>query len=214
MIRFDQKDKTLGNIARVIEERLAKRGREADLTLVLDPSLSELESRFADGVISGGSYADILYVAGKYLRDPKMANGEYKSFKPICGLYWATHNQGYAETAPIEELFEDIEDEALREQMKSSGLGTPATRAATIERLIEVGYARREKKNIVSTQKGRELIAVAPGPIASAATTGKWEKVLSDMAAQPDPALRRQKVERFMSGIRRFAEFLVEAAKG
>ena len=44
-------------------------------------------------------------------------------------------------------------------------------------------------------------------------TTGKWEKFLSDMAVQRDEAERTAKSERFMSGIRRFSTFLVEAAK-
>ena len=57
------------------------------------------------------------------------------------------------------------------------------------------------------------LIAVAPEQIASAATTGKWEKALNDMAVNPDAALRAQKRERFLLGIRRFAIFLVNAAK-
>ena len=113
----------------------------------------------------------------------------------------------------MENAGRDIEDEALREQMKSSGLGTPATRAATIERLIQVGYARRRGKTIVSTEKGRQLIDVVPEQIASAVTTGKWEKFLSDMAAQQDADERRRKSERFMSGIRRFSVFLVDAAK-
>ncbi len=113
----------------------------------------------------------------------------------------------------MENAGRSIEDEALREQMKSSGLGTPATRAATIERLIEMGYACRKGKTIVSTEKGRQLIAVVPEQIASAVTTGKWEKFLSDMAVQRDEAERTAKSERFMSGIRRFSTFLVEAAK-
>ena len=113
----------------------------------------------------------------------------------------------------MENAGRDIEDEALREQMKSSGLGTPATRAATIERLIAVGYAARRGKTIVSTEKGRQLIAVVPQQIASAVTTGKWEKFLSDMAAQKDEAARDQKSARFMDGIRRFSVFLVDAAK-
>ena len=113
----------------------------------------------------------------------------------------------------MENAGRDIEDEALREQMKTSGLGTPATRAATIERLIEVGYARRKGKTIVSTEKGRQLIAVTPQQIASAVTTGKWEKFLSDMAGQRDEAARAAKSDRFMEGIRRFSVFLVEAAK-
>ena len=113
----------------------------------------------------------------------------------------------------MENAGRDIEDEALREQMKSSGLGTPATRAAVIERLIEVGYARRRGRAVVSTEKGRQLIAVVPEQIASAVTTGKWEKFLSDMAAQKDAAAREQKSARFMSGIRKFSVFLVDAAK-
>ena len=113
----------------------------------------------------------------------------------------------------MENAGRDIEDEALREQMKSSGLGTPATRAATIERLIDVGYAARRGKTIVSTEKGRQLIAVVPEQIASAVTTGKWEKFLSDLAAQKDAAERDQKSARFMNGIRRFSAFLVDAAK-
>ena len=113
----------------------------------------------------------------------------------------------------MENAGRDIEDETLREQMKSSGLGTPATRAATIERLIDVGYAARRGKTIVSTEKGRQLIAVVPQQIASAVTTGKWEKFLSDMAAQKDEAARDQKSARFMDGIRRFSVFLVDAAK-
>ena len=113
----------------------------------------------------------------------------------------------------MENAGRDIEDEALREQMKSSGLGTPATRAAMIERLIQVGYARRRGKTLVSTEKGRQLIAVVPEQIASAVTTGKWEKFLSDMASQQDEAARAQKSDRFMAGIRRFSVFLVDAAK-
>ena len=114
---------------------------------------------------------------------------------------------------PMENAGKAIEAEALREQMKASGLGTPATRAATIERLIEMGYARRRGKAIVATPKGRQLIAVVPEQISSAVTTGKWEKFLSDMAAQKDAALLSAKSERFMSGIRKFSVFLVDAAK-
>ncbi len=113
----------------------------------------------------------------------------------------------------MENAGRDIEDEVLREQMKSSGLGTPATRAAIIERLIQVGYARRKGKSIVSTEKGRQLIDVVPEQISSAVTTGKWEKFLSDMAGQKDEAERDRKSQRFMSGIRKFSIFLVDAAK-
>ena len=113
----------------------------------------------------------------------------------------------------MENAGRDIEDEALREKMKSSGLGTPATRAAIIERLIQVGYARRSGKSIVSTEKGKQLIDVVPAQISSAVTTGKWEKALSEMAVNADLSARTAKEERFMSGIRKFAIFLVDSAK-
>lgn len=113
----------------------------------------------------------------------------------------------------MENAGEDIEDEALREQMKASGLGTPATRAATIERLLQMGYARRRGKTIVSTEKGRQLIAVVPEDIASAVVTGKWEKYLSMLAGEKDAAECARKSERFMGSIRRFSAYLVESAK-
>ena len=113
----------------------------------------------------------------------------------------------------MENAGEKLEDPELRERMKSAGLGTPATRAAIIQRLIQAGYAKRSGKKIQSTEKGQRLIAVTPVQISSPNTTGKWEKALYDMANNPDAALRTAKAERFMSGIRKFAVFLVDAAK-
>ena len=113
----------------------------------------------------------------------------------------------------MENAGRDIEDESLREQMKDSGLGTPATRAAIIERLIQVGYAKRSGKNLVSTLKGRQLISVVPEQISSAVTTGKWEKALSAMAGFEDVDLRNAKSARFLDGINKFSIFLVDSAK-
>ena len=113
----------------------------------------------------------------------------------------------------MENAGRDIEDEVLREQMKDSGLGTPATRAAIIERLIQVGYARRSGKHLVSTEKGRKLISVVPEQISSAVTTGKWEKALSAMAGFDDAQLRGAKSARFLDGINKFSIFLVDAAR-
>ena len=113
----------------------------------------------------------------------------------------------------MENAGRDIEDETLREQMKDSGLGTPATRAAIIERLIQVGYARRSGKSLVSTEKGRKLISVVPEQISSAVTTGKWEKALSAMAGFDDVELRQAKSARFLDGINKFSIFLVDAAR-
>ena len=107
----------------------------------------------------------------------------------------------------MENAGRDLDDEALREQMKGSGLGTPATRAAIIERLLQVGYAQRKGKTIQATPKGIELIGICPQELASPETTGKWELALNEIAAN------RRDTERFMQGIRRLSEFLVDYAK-
>ena len=111
----------------------------------------------------------------------------------------------------MEHCGKQMQDEEAREAMKQSGLGTPATRAATIERLIAVGYVKRSGKKLLSTQKGRQLIAVVPEDIRSAETTGKWEKWLSDIAYYRGDS-PEQLPERFMQGIRRYSAFLVDAA--
>ncbi len=105
-----------------------------------------------------------------------------------------------------------IDDDELRERMKASGLGTPATRAAVIERLIDVGYVSRKGRAILSTEKGQSLISVAPEEIASPETTGRWEKALYDIAGQTDKDKMAVLTERFMEGIRRYGAFLTEAA--
>ena len=83
----------------------------------------------------------------------------------------------------------------------------------TPQQTMRIQRAVLAGKAVVSTEKGRNLIAIAPEQIASPATTGKWEKALYDLANNQDGASRDAKSERFMSGIRKFAEFLVEAAR-
>src|SRR5205085_2858365 len=58
----------------------------------------------------------------------------------------------------METAGKDIDDAELREAMKDSGIGTPATRAAIIERLIDVGYIEREGRALIATEKGLDVI--------------------------------------------------------
>ncbi len=99
-----------------------------------------------------------------------------------------------------------VEDEALKEQMKESGLGTPATRAAIIERLLTVGYLVRKGKTLVPTEKGMNLIEVVPEELKSPQTTGKWEKGLSSIAKG------KMTDKKFMASIQRYVTFLIEAS--
>ena len=106
----------------------------------------------------------------------------------------------------MEHAGRQIEDETLREAMKDCALGTPATRAAIIERLLEVGYVKRTGKNLIATPKGVQLIEAVPPEIASPETTGRWERALSEIAKG------RGGEARFREGIARLAAFLVQHA--
>ncbi len=78
--------------------------------------------------------------------------------------------------AAMETAGKDISDADLREAMKDSGIGTPATRAAIIERLITVGYIEREGRALHATEKGIQVIRLlGQHPLTSAELTGGWE---------------------------------------
>src|SRR5262245_4265105 len=73
-----------------------------------------------------------------------------------------------------------VDDEELREAMKDSGIGTPATRAAIIERLIDVGYVERDGRSLVCTEKGLGVIRLLDDhALTSPSLTGDWEHRLS-----------------------------------
>src|SRR4029078_9359865 len=73
-------------------------------------------------------------------------------------------------------------DDELRDAMKESGLGTPATRAETIETLIRREYIERAGKELQPTPKGLQVITMLDEhKITSPELTGDWEKKLSDM---------------------------------
>jgi len=105
----------------------------------------------------------------------------------------------------------DMDDEALKEAMKGHGLGTPATRAAIIERLKDVGYISLEKKSLVPTQKGHRLVQLAEKAgaqvLLSAELTGGWEKRIADIQAGAHQA------ERFMAEIQGLAVQVVDLVK-
>jgi DNA topoisomerase-3 len=73
-----------------------------------------------------------------------------------------------------------VDDDELREAMKDSGIGTPATRAAIIERLIDVGYIERDGRSLVATEKGLSVIRLLEEhPLTSPHLTGSWEHRLA-----------------------------------
>ena len=93
-----------------------------------------------------------------------------------------------------------VDDDELREAMKDSGIGTPATRAAIIERLIDVGYVERDGRSLVCTEKGLNVIRLLDGhPLTSPGLTGEWEHRLGRMETGAETR------EKFMHDIADFA---------
>ncbi len=98
-----------------------------------------------------------------------------------------------------------VDDDELREAMKDSGIGTPATRAAIIERLIQVGYVEREARSLVATDKGLNVIRLlGEHALTSPEMTGQWEHRLEKIERGEDSR------ERFMGDIAGFAELTVK----
>ena len=100
-----------------------------------------------------------------------------------------------------------LDDQELKDAMKGHGLGTPATRAAIIERLLQVGYIERKQKILVPTAKGENLINLVPEIVKSPEMTGQWEKTLSDIEAGT------AKAEEFKDSIIKLTRQIVEQAK-
>ena len=82
--------------------------------------------------------------------------------------------------AAMETAGKEIEDDTMRQAMKDSGIGTPATRAAIIETLLKREYMVRQQKKLVPTEKGLALHSVVKNmAIANVVMTGKWEAELA-----------------------------------
>ena len=93
-----------------------------------------------------------------------------------------------------------VDDDELREAMKDSGIGTPATRAAIIERLIDVGYIEREGRALMPTEKGMNVIRLLDGhQLTEPALTGEWEHRLEQIQEGTETRTK------FMADIKEFA---------
>jgi DNA topoisomerase-3 len=98
-----------------------------------------------------------------------------------------------------------VDDEELREAMKESGLGTPATRAETIETLIRREYIERAGKDLTPTPKGLQVVTMLEEhPLTSPELTGNWEKRLTDIEHGQDDRAK------FIDDIAEFTRATVE----
>lgn len=121
-------------------------------------------------------------------------------------------------TSPPKRLTEDsllsamenagAEDFAQIEDVERKGLGTPATRANIIEKLVKGGFADRKNKQLIPTARGMELIKALPDTVKSAKLTAEWEAALKEVERGERPP------EDFMTGITEMVSGLVKTYEG
>lgn len=108
---------------------------------------------------------------------------EGQTFHPVMASiseHFTTPPKPYSEDTLLSAM-ETAGNQAFDEETEKKGLGTPATRASIIEKLVSSGYAERKGKQIVATKDGADLISVLPEYLRSAAMTAEWENRLLRM---------------------------------
>ena len=119
---------------------------------------------------------------------PDFQKGESGPHTPTLTEKMTTPPKYYTEATllrAMETAGKLVEDEELRRAMKENGIGRPSTRAAIIETLFKRRYIKKERKNLVATPTGIELIdLIREELLKSAELTGIWEKKLRDIEAQ------------------------------
>jgi DNA topoisomerase-3 len=124
---------------------------------------------------------------------PDFHKGESGNHTPTLTEKWTTPPKYYTEATllrAMETAGKFVEDEELRSALKENGIGRPSSRAGIIETLFKRHYIRRERKNLVATATGIELIdLIKEELLKSCELTGIWEKKLRDIERKTyDPA--------------------------
>lgn len=116
---------------------------------------------------------------------PKFEKGEKGPHEPSFIEKMTKAPNNYSEATllrAMETAGKQVDDEELRELMKANGIGRPSTRASIIETLFKRGYAMRNKKQVLPTDLGVQLIGLIQNQLLkSAELTGQWEKQLKEI---------------------------------
>ena len=119
---------------------------------------------------------------------PTFVKGESGEHKPTLTEKWTTPPPYYNEASllrAMETAGKFVEDETLRAAMKENGIGRPSSRASIIETLFKRHYIKRDKKRLIATPTGIELIdLIREELLKSCELTGIWEKKLRDIEHQ------------------------------
>ena len=124
---------------------------------------------------------------------PAVSEGQSFTVAASKGEHFTSPPKPYTEDTLLSAM-----ERAGNEDTEKKGLGTPATRAATIEALVKNGYVERNGKQLRATDKGKELVTVVPDEVKSAKLTAEWESKLQQIEHGSLPEAV------FMSGITQF----------
>ncbi|MGV3504349.1 MAG: DNA topoisomerase 3 [Adhaeribacter sp.] len=142
---------------------------------------------------------------------PLFEKGEQGPHEPRLDQKMTSPPKDYTEATllrAMETAGKQIDDEELKEALKENGIGRPSTRAAIIETLFRRQYIRKEKKKILPTQMGVDLIGLIQNPtLKSPEMTGQWEKKLRQIEAGSFTS------EAFLQELRQLVNEMVQEVK-
>lgn len=125
---------------------------------------------------------------------PELAEGQSFSVTANVSERFTSPPKAYTEDTLLSAM-ERAGAEDMPENSERKGLGTPATRAAILEKLVQMGFVQRKGKQLVPTKDGINLAVVLPESLTSPALTAEWENRLTEIAkGKADP-------DEFMAGI-------------
>ncbi|WP_439882043.1 DNA topoisomerase 3 [Pontibacter sp. MBLB2868] len=142
---------------------------------------------------------------------PHFDIGEHGPHEPLLEKKMTNPPKEYTEATllrAMETAGKQVDDDELKEALKENGIGRPSTRAAIIETLYKRQYIRKEKKKIIPTQMGIDLIGVIRNQtLKSAEMTGQWERKLRQIEGG------EFKAESFLQELQEFVISLVQEVK-
>ena len=148
---------------------------------VLVPGWKEIDQRFRSTMIAD-TEEEVLNTL------PELAEGQSFSVVADISEHFTSPPKAYTEDTLLSAM-ERAGAEDMPENAERKGLGTPATRAAILEKLVQMGFVQRKGKQLVPTKDGINLAVVLPESLTSPALTAEWENRLTEIAkgkADPD----------------------------
>ena len=148
---------------------------------VLVPGWKEIDQRFRS-TLKADTEEEVLNTL------PELAEGQSFSATANVSEHFTSPPKAYTEDTLLSAM-ERAGAEDMPEDAERKGLGTPATRAAILEKLVQMGFVQRKGKQLVPTKDGINLAVVLPESLTSPVLTAEWENRLTEIAkgnADPD----------------------------